>query len=473
MSCCKRTEPLHLLSATTGNAVYCILLSLTIVVLPHIAAASALPQAPQPQQSLSKASSPLAAKGQEAAEDVLDLAQAETIAVRNQPHLLAAELRARAVQKQIGEQEAARLPVVNFDATGALVADTGTATAAGALTTSSVSDRFAYGGTLVQLVTDFGRTSALVGSERATAQAAADRTILTRAQIRLNVRDAYYGVLGAEAVLRAALEAQTTRQLVLKQITALAQSQLRSTLDVNFAGVLESQAELAVVQARSEVEQQRAGLATAMGLHQPVTAPLGQQALPAALPDQPAALLAEAAQQRADLNAARAEQQAAARFATAERRLSYPTLNAIGAAGQVPYHDHTLQGNYAAAGFNLKIPVFNGGLFRDEREQAELNADARAHDVQEENLEISEQVRDAWYTAQEAFQSIAVTARLVAQSREALRLARARYNAGLGSIVELNEAQLNETSAEITAAAANYTYLSRRAALDYAAGLLN
>jgi outer membrane protein len=54
-----------------------------------------------------------------------------------------------------------------------------------------------------------------------------------------------------------------------------------------------------------------------------------------------------------------------------------------------------------------------------------------------------------------------------------LRLAQDRYNAGLGSIVELNEAQLNETSAEIEAADATYSYLSRRAELDFAAGLLN
>ncbi|RRA49159.1 TolC family protein [Acidipila sp. EB88] len=395
------------------------------------------------------------------------------MALRKQPMLQAAQFRARAQRERIREQSAARLPTIVMNATGSLVADTGTSTAAGALTTSSLSDRFAYGGTLVQLVTDFGRTSSLISSERSETQAANDRTILTQAAIRLSVRDAYFQVLGAEAVLHAAEEARRNRALIYHQVSELAASQLRSTLDVNFAGVLESQAELAVVQARSLVEQQRARLGTAMGNQQAVTAPLVAEALPSDLPATVTMLLAEADTQRADLQAARAEQMAAKEFSKAQTRLNYPTLDALGSAGQIPFHDHTLQGNYAAAGFNLRVPIFNGGLFHAQQAEAALNASARERDTREQQLEVSQQVQTTWIAAQEAFQSIAVTRRLVEQSREAFRLAKARYDAGLGSIVELNEAQLNQTSAEISVADATFTYLSRRALLDYATGQLN
>jgi outer membrane protein len=88
-------------------------------------------------------------------------------------------------------------------------------------------------------------------------------------------------------------------------------------------------------------------------------------------------------------------------------------------------------------------------------------------------LEVNEQVQNDWSQAMEAYRSLDVSARLVAQSKESLRLAQARYQAGLGSIVELNEAQLSETSAEINAVGVTYTYLTRRAELDFAAGLLN
>jgi len=419
--------------------------------------------------SLAGAQTPVAS----ASEPDLTLAQAETLALANQPRMLAAQLRAKASAQRINESRSALFPTASFNATGVRVADTGTATAAGAITTSSISDRFAYGGSLVQLITDFGRTSALIASTRSTTDAQADLATLTSARVKLNVREAYYQVLGLEAVLQAAREALDNRKLISRQIGALAQSELRSTLDVNFAGVLESEAELAVVRAESAVHQQRNHLASTMGLATLVVAPLVDVAMPGALPPDASDLVAQADAQRADLNAAQAQQKAAAEFAESEKRLSYPTLTAAAAGGEIPFHDHTLHDNYAAAGFNLNIPVFNGGLFAARHNEAALEANARARDAEELKLEVNEQVRNAWYQADEAYRSLDVSARLVAQSKEALRLAKARYDAGLGSIVELNEAQLNETSAEIEAADANYMYLTRRAELDYAAGLLN
>jgi outer membrane protein len=406
--------------------------------------------------------------------NVLPLEQAESLALDNQPRLLAAQLRSRAAAERIREARAGLLPTASFNTTGVEVADAGTSTAAGNITTSSISDRFAFGGNLSQLVTDFGRTHALIASERANSEAQADLTTLTRAQVRLNVREAYYAVLGEEAVLRAAQAALSNRQLVFRQLNVLEQNQLRSTLDVNFAAVLVSQAKLAVVQAQSEVSQARAKLATSMGESQPVAATLVDvDPNTEPLPPGPEDPQHQAQLQRADLSAARAQQRAAEQYATAEKRLSLPTLNVLAAAGDIPFHDHTLHSSYAAAGFNLNIPVFNGGLFSARRAQAELQASASAQDAQELSLEVSEQVRDAWYRANEAFLSLDVSNQLVAQAREALRLAQDRYNAGLGSIVELNEAQLNETSAEINAASAVDTYLTRRAELDFSTGLLN
>ncbi|HEY0263976.1 MAG TPA: TolC family protein [Granulicella sp.] len=403
----------------------------------------------------------------------MTLAQAEEQALRNQPQLAAAELRARASGQRTREARSGYMPTVAFNATGALVADTGSATAAGALTTSSVSDRFAYGGSLVQMVTDFGRTPALVRSARFEEISQRDVATYTRAEIRLAVRQSYYDVLASEAVLRAAQQALDNRRLISRQVSALTQSQLRSTLDLHFAQVLESQAELAVVQAQSIVAQRRSALATAIGENAPVAATLIDPSQPSPLPPDATTLLPDALQNRADLQASQALFSSATQFAKAEQRLSLPTLNVLGAAGQLPYHDHTLRDDYAAAGFNLNIPIFNGNLFAARHSEAALEAQARSKDLQQKTLEVNQQVRDAWYQADESYRSLDVSERLLQQSEEALRLAQARYDAGLGSIVELNEAQLNDTSALIGLAQAKYTYLSRRTLLDFASGALN
>jgi outer membrane protein len=53
------------------------------------------------------------------------------------------------------------------------------------------------------------------------------------------------------------------------------------------------------------------------------------------------------------------------------------------------------------------------------------------------------------------------------QANQALDLAQTRYKLGLGSIVELSQAQLQQTQAQISSAEANYGYRLARATLQY------
>ena len=178
----------------------CKVLAIGVVVTAALLTLISHAQAAQPQSTASASIGPLT------------LAAAEATALANQPQMLAAQLRTRAFEQRTREARSGYFPTVGFNATGVRVADIGTSTAAGNLTTSSLSNRFAYGGNLTQLVTDFGRTSALVRSARSSAQAQSDLATLTRAKVRLNVREAYFEVLGAESVLRAARAAQGRRR---------------------------------------------------------------------------------------------------------------------------------------------------------------------------------------------------------------------------------------------------------------------
>jgi outer membrane protein len=402
----------------------------------------------------------------------LTLADAEARALQHQPQLMAQRLRAQAANKVVTESRSVYFPQLYGNLT-AVQANGDSEVAAGAVTTSSVSSRAAGGLSLLQLVTDFGRTNNLVRSARLSAQASSQTTESIRQQIIRNVDDGYFALEAAQSVRRTAQAVLDFRRVSLRQLGALAQSQLRSTLDVQFAQVLVSEAELAVVRADSAVEAARAQLTEAMGDENDPDYVLNDQALPPAMEDNFTVYVNEAFQNRPDLNALKLQAKSAQQFASAEGKLYFPTLNVLGTAGEVPTHDSTLQHDYGAIGLNLSVPVFNGGLYSAQAGEAKLRAQAADRDVSDLSIQIARDVKTAWAAAKDALLEIQVAQRLVDQTNEAMRLSQARYDAGLGSIVELNQAELNQTSALITAASARFNYQQARTQLDYAVGLVH
>jgi outer membrane protein len=98
-----------------------------------------------------------------------------------------------------------------------------------------------------------------------------------------------------------------------------------------------------------------------------------------------------------------------------------------------------------------------------------LESDQRLRDQQQR---IARDVRVVWASANDAYQRLDVTAQFLRQAALALDLAQGRYNLGLSSIVELTQAQLNLTQAEIENLNAKYDYQTQYAALQYTIGLL-
>lgn len=400
----------------------------------------------------------------------LSLADAEAHALRNQSRLAAEDLRAQAIGKRVQQSRSSYFPQLTGNLT-AVQANGDSAVAAGAVTTSSISTRMAGGLTLTQLVTDFGRTRELVRSSKLTAQASLQHTEDVKQQVLRDVDEAYFATEAAESVRGTAEAVLDFRQISLRQLSALAQSQLRSTLDVQFAQVLVSEAQMAVVRADSSVQEARAQLAAAMGEDDVPNYVLVEPPQPPLLEEDVSVYIREATATRPDLKSLQLQTKAAQQYAHSESKLNYPTINLLGTAGEVPERDHTLQQNYGAAGVNISVPVFNGGLYSGRAAEAKLRAQAADRDVRDLSLLIARDVRTNWARAKDAYLEIQVAQNLVDQTGIALRLAQARYDAGLGSIVELNQAELGQTSALIEAASARFNYLSARAALNYSLGI--
>jgi outer membrane protein len=85
---------------------------------------------------------------------------------------------------------------------------------------------------------------------------------------------------------------------------------------------------------------------------------------------------------------------------------------------------------------------------------------------------VERDLRAAWITASTAYQRIPVTESLLKEAQLALDLAQGRYSLGLASIVEITQAQLNLTQAQIENVSAKYDYQTAYAALQYTIGAL-
>jgi outer membrane protein len=210
-----------------------------------------------------------------------------------------------------------------------------------------------------------------------------------------------------------------------------------------------------------------------MGRHDPQSWRLIETPLPAEVSTNSAEFVEHALQMRPDLVRLRFEKDGAARFAKAERAARYPTISAVGSVGVVPIRDSQLPDNYAAAGLTLNLPLFAGGLYSARQKEAELRASAADQDVRDAENNAIRDVRVAWLNARNAYDRLRITSQLVENAKRSFSLAKARYDVGSSSIVELNQAQLDEISAEIEYANTKYEYLLRISALNFQTGSLH
>jgi outer membrane protein len=84
--------------------------------------------------------------------------------------------------------------------------------------------------------------------------------------------------------------------------------------------------------------------------------------------------------------------------------------------------------------------------------------------------DIVRDVHIAWLNVNNALEQFQTTQELVRNAAEAYDLAEARYKIGSSSIVELSQAQLSLTSAQIASTNARYDVLIQQANLDYQTG---
>ncbi|MGD0613878.1 MAG: TolC family protein [Verrucomicrobiota bacterium] len=405
---------------------------------------------------------------------ILTLAEAHGLALRNHPQVAAANYRTLAAEQVVRETRSGLFPAATLYGTAAGTAPHDTRILAGDLSSPHVFDKASGGVGLSQLITDFGRTLNLTAGSQYQAKAESQNAAATREQVLLGVDTGYFGALEAQAVLNVAHQTLDTRQLLLDQVSVLASNKLKSELDVSFAQVALEEGRLLVQQAQNGADTAMASLSTALGYHELHPFQLVERSLPPVVAtNDVSGLIGTALRERPELLSLRDTRDASIHVARAQRDARLPTLAAVGGMGNAPIHDNGLPNSYIVGGVQLSVPLFEGGLYQARQREAELRAEADAELLRSEEDIVVRDVRIAWLNVNTAMEQLRTTEQLLDHASEAYQLADARYKAGSSSIVELSQAQLELTSAQIANTNARYDVLIQQANLNYQIGGLS
>jgi outer membrane protein len=431
-----------------------------------------LPPAPAPHLNLlaQAAQNPPVAAGSQSQQ--LTRTEAEQMALKNNPRVSVSQLLALAQHQVEREARSAELPTA-AGAITAVKALNASRISAGSLTASRLFTHAGTGGNFTQLITDFGRTHNLVLTQKLEEKAANANALATKEEIVLAADQAFYDALTAQAVLQVAKQTVNARQATQAQVNQMTQNKLKSTLDLSFADVNLSQSQLLQLDAQNNADASMAALDTVLGLDHEVTYQLIDDTT--AISEPPAdynSLTQTALAQRPDLQSLGFGAQSAQKYARAEWDQLLPSISAAGTVGSVPIRvdQYYVNNWWGGIGVNVNIPIFNGFLYSAEAKEAAYRAKADTERARDLHDQIVRDVRTAWLQSNTAYQRIGVTAQLLKEANLGLQLAQTRYTLGLSSIVELSQAQLQQTSAAIDNTNAQYQYRLDLATLNYEVG---
>jgi outer membrane protein len=399
------------------------------------------------------------------------LQEAEATAVKNNPQITVGKLQALQAREFTRETRAALFPQVGLSVT-AVGSDPGSRISAGFLNNPTVYPRVAAGAAVSQLITDFGRTQNLVANSVFQAKAQDQNAIATQQQIVLAVDEAFYNTLETKALLHVAEETVKARQDLVDQVQALTNAKLKSDVDLSFSKVDFARAKLLLLESQNSYEASLSTLSAILGYPDrqdfaPVEPP-AQNGPPAV---DAAPLIQQALNQRPEVKALQDEVAAATKFSKAEHDLWWPTVSASGVVGAAPIRNDNITNWYGAAGVNINIPVFNGFLFNARAKSADLDTEVKRKRLQDLQNNIARDVRNTWLDTEKAYERLSVTQQLREQAELALELSQARYKLGLATIVELSQAELQKTEADIDDTDARYQYAVSQIFLAYQMGI--
>ncbi len=232
------------------------------------------------------------------------------------------------------------------------------------------------------------------------------------------------------------------------------QAQVRKTAGVNARiDVMRTLVELETQQQRlaaleSDFRKQKLALARAIGLpldrEIALSEPLSDHAVP--VPDA-AASVQRALQNRADIRAAEAQVAAAERVVAAAHAERLPSVTAGGDYGVLGPNPTQAHGVFAFTA-SVNVPIWLGGRVKADIEQAEIALRQRRAELADQRGRVEQEVRTALIELETALGQVQLAGNNRGYAAETLREARDRFRLGVGTTVEVVQAEEQVASAE-------------------------
>lgn len=393
----------------------------------------------------------------------LNLQEVVNLALCNNPQTHVAWANSLAQAAQVGESKAGYLPSVDLNAS--VNHSSGTA--------PSVDQRSA-GVTFSYLLYDFGSRSANLEYAQQLLTAASTTQDSTMQAVFLAAVQDYYQVQATMAALDAALESERAAKESFAAAEARYNAGSATPADKLQAQTAYSQATLNRITADGNLNNAHGTLANMIGLdanREVSLVPANLGAIPDNFETDISSLIEQARQRRPDLQAAAAQVKAAEASADAARAAGRPTISLTASSTQYNYSGINSHGSQV--GINLNVPIFSGYSTTYRVRAAEAQVGARNAQLEQVRLQVALDVWTAYQNLTTATQSLRTTADLLDSAEQSSRVALGRYKAGVGSILDVLNAQSALANARQQRIQSTFDWNISRATLAQAMGSLD
>ena len=318
-------------------------------------------------------------------------------------------------------------------------------------------------------VFDANRTKYAVEAQRGTLAATEAEGRKTRLQVRYGVKKAYMDLLLAGEVRGQRKESVDSFRLHLERAKGYYKTGLKPKSDVTKAEVDLGNAQLALVEAESNVRVAQAALLNAMGVD--LDGPFEVRAEDRALPESAeGGAEALALEHRQDYEAANRRTLAGKAEVRSAARASSPSLSLRGGYSAGGEEISSLSSEWNV-GLSLNVPVVDGGAAsaRTDIARAQVRSLEAAREALRQNILL--EVRKAVLNIRNARERIRIAGLTVAQAEENYSLAEGRYRTGVGDSLALSDALLALTDARLSVYRARYDLQVAQFALESATGV--